>query len=142
MTEMNHYDARAKVMPHVKVKGHKLPKGLKAQDVWGWHYTCRNDEMIWPVGYCVEHDPHPTADEAYACITNYVLDHVDWNMTLDTKTMVPRCDYPNCRTLVDDGGGASCGVGGRNFYVLCFQHRNRDDLARVLGTIGRVVSSC
>lgn len=45
-------------------------------DKSGWHFTCRSDGAVWPVGYCDDplHRPHATREEAEACMTGYMLD--------------------------------------------------------------------
>lgn len=140
----------------------------------GWHYTCRNDDRIWGVGYdgryqtcptcqgdsfgrigascgtCgtkgyVEVEPHPphaTADEARECATRYVLDTAHWEASsVDTTHSIPRCEFPDCTTAVEDGRGASWGFGGPDLTVLCPPHRNRESLAVIVGTVGEVISS-
>ena len=40
----------------------------------GWHFTVKNDDSIWPVGYCAAHPPHPTQEEAESCYAGFLLD--------------------------------------------------------------------
>lgn len=39
-----------------------------------WHYTLMNDERIYPIGRCREHEGHDTPEEAKACYKSYLLD--------------------------------------------------------------------
>lgn len=87
------------------------------------------------------HPPHATQEEAYQCATNYVLDTATWDLRISTTHSVPRCDADGCGTLVEDGGGARWGFGIQSHSVLCGDHRNRDTLAAIVGTIGQVWSS-
>lgn len=134
----------------------------------GWHYTCRNDDQIWPVGYdspyrtCPDcegreihcetcgskhyveveaHSPHATREEAYWCATEFTLDTAKFSLRVSTTHSVPRCEFPDCGVLVMDGGGASYGFGIGNMAVLCDGHRNRDGLAVIVGTVGMIASS-
>lgn len=151
---MNYYDAR------------ELKSG-------GFHYTCRNDDRIWGVGYdgkfqtcpdcggqsahltdascgrCSQkgyievtpHPPHATKDEAYACATQFVLDTARFDQNVDTSHSVPRCEYPDCSVLVEDGGAVSYGFGISGLKVLCPDHRNRESLAEIIGSMGVTISS-
>lgn len=40
----------------------------------GWHFTVRNDDRIWPVADCVNHEPHATREEAEACFNAWRRD--------------------------------------------------------------------
>lgn len=87
------------------------------------------------------HPPHPTKEEAYACATQYMLNTARWDVTVDTKTSVPRCEFPECSTLVHDGRGVSYGFGMSHISVLCPEHRNRVSLAEIAGGAGVTISS-
>jgi len=39
----------------------------------GFHFTCRNDDRVWPVGACRDHPPHPTAEDAERCFYDHEL---------------------------------------------------------------------
>jgi hypothetical protein len=45
-----------------------------------WHFTSRNGDRVWAIGYCAEHEPHETREEAVACYGRYLLDHMrEWD---------------------------------------------------------------
>lgn len=71
----------------------------------GWHFTCRNDERVYPVGPCREHRPHPERVDAERCYYEHVMglpvrvsDPVDgpWSSCA-------RCDGPTRRQVDFDG---------------------------------------
>jgi len=41
-----------------------------------WHFTSRNGDKVWAVGYCSDHEGHDTRDEAVECYGRYLLDHM------------------------------------------------------------------
>lgn len=119
---MNYYDAREK----------KGPDGTPV----GWHYTCMNDNRIWAVGYCTEHDPHTTKDEAYECWTRYLLAERLRLDGFDPRTQ-HQCQAPGCDTWTQ----YRASVDGSMSWDLCDEHRNAETVAELLGTVGAAVSS-
>lgn len=108
-----------------------------------WHYTCRNDNQIWPVGYCAQGcEGHPTPDEARAHQTAYILDH---EVRLDeTDSDSQR----QCEAPIDGGccgawtqGRARVGKGIGRQFVLCGAHRTKEIVAALYGSVGDVISS-
>lgn len=61
-------------------------------DGTGWHYVIGGH----PLGYCQEHEPHATEQEARECFGQWRRDHI----TLDRKAsnwnscQIERCDNP------------------------------------------------
>lgn len=98
----------------------------------GWHYTSRNDDRIYPVGYCADHrdTPHATEDEARACYARYLIEQRtsldvtlgDWNP----------CEAPSgCEVLTN-----RCAmVGGWTVYRLCDEHRTAEVVAEMQGPL-------
>lgn len=114
---MNYYDAR------------ELKDG-------GWRYSCMNDDRIWTVGSCAEHEPHATQDEAYECYTRYLLDN---RLTLDgtISNTQHRCAHADC----DEWTDRYAQIDNSQTWSLCDQHRTKDVVAELLGTVGAAVSS-
>jgi hypothetical protein len=115
---MNYYDAR------------------QTKDKAGWHYTCMNDGQIWPVGYCRDHEPHDTQDEARECFRAWLLDNAKYDRPRFSNALY-RCDVEGCREFTD--GGAT--DGHNSPYTLCGQHRNRETLKTLIGPVGQITSS-
>lgn len=42
----------------------------------GWHYVSASSEGGHPLGYCAEHEPHATEDEARACFRRWERDKI------------------------------------------------------------------
>jgi len=114
---MNYYDAR-------ELKDHS-----------GWRYTCMNDGRIWAVGSCAEHAPHPTQVEAYECYTQYLLDN---RLRLDGQYPEAqyRCEAPECGAWTQRFAEID-----HHLYTLCDEHRTREVVATLLGTVGAAMSS-
>jgi hypothetical protein len=100
----------------------------------GWHYTCRNDDRIWPVGYCSDHPAHPTRDEAYECYRQYLLDTARYDQRIVDQQL--RCEV--CGTFTDRL--VDVGPGSVNSYMLCDEHHNREALEGLV-QVGDAVSS-
>jgi hypothetical protein len=105
----------------------------------GWHFTRMNDGHIQPVGYCAEHYPHATADEACECFRRYLLDLI----VEETYS-----DWTGCEFLVD---GQKCdtptkrGLSSRpplgHDYALCDEHRTAVNLDAMTGPVGQITAS-
>lgn len=100
------------------------PRQLKAG---GWHYTSRNDDRIWPVGYCGSHEPHETEDEARRCYRDFELNE---RLGLDgTLSNWNPCEYPGCETLTN----RDATVSGWSMWRLCDEHRTAECCAELYG---------
>lgn len=117
---MNYYDAR-----EMKKDGKGSGK---------WHYTCMNDGRIWPVGYCAEHEGHPTKEEAHECYTKYCLDNHIKKRTMQNQHKCKECDAWT-QESVEVGPGL-----GRMIY-LCPDHQDRETVAKHFGSVGTMTSS-
>jgi hypothetical protein len=116
---MNYYDARP------------------LADGSGFHYTCRNDDRIVSVGYCREHEPHATAEEARACFARYLLDgwreesYGSWHGCVweepDGGGITVMCDTPTKKGLTTR---PPLGHG----YALCDEHRTFEHLKQLAPT--------
>jgi hypothetical protein len=103
----------------------------------GWHYTSMNDGRVHAIGYCANHDPHPTKDEAYDCYTRYKLDH-DLRLDGQWQDTWHRCLIEGCETLTDRHAWfAPWGP----TYNLCDEHRTREVVAELFGTVGDSIHS-
>jgi hypothetical protein len=112
---MNYYEAR------------------QTNDKTGWHYTCRNDDRIWPVGYCAEHDPHPTAEEAVQCFHRYLLDGQAEEQWADWTGCVV-CDTPTKKGLTTRRPLGHA-------VPLCDEHRTPEVLAEQVDPPERIIAS-
>lgn len=140
---MNYYQAR------------QVSADAEREDAGRWRYTCMNDGQIWAVGYCADCPGHDTPEEANEHQTQYVLDH---RLRLDGtwSDSQHRCEAfipiggVNISGLLTSppSGQRLCGKWTDRFadcdhrtFNLCDRHRNREMVARLLGTIGSSVSS-
>lgn len=90
----------------------------------GWHYA-----QLWktgggPIGFCAEHDPHPTEAEARECYAAYLraqlreVQYGDW-----TGCRMDGCDTPT---------KAGYGCDGYHDEPLCDEHRTVENAVVVL----------
>lgn len=96
----------------------------------GWHYTSRNDDRIFPIGYCGtghRDQPHATEDEARRCYRDYELNE---RLYLDgTLGNWNPCEYPGCETLTN----RDARIGEFGGWRLCDEHRTRECCAELYG---------
>ena len=128
-----------------------------------WDYTCRNDDYIYPVGYCrpyKEPDPktepwwhensikkyqaqkdkhhgdgHNSSEEACACYRRYLL---DTTLYLDGHFGDTWHKCVVCGELTD--GYAQ--VDNGSMYNLCDTHRTKETVETLFGDVGEIWSSC
>lgn len=110
-------------------------KGPDGKGTGKWHYTVSNKRTgTMPVGYCADGCPgHDTPEGAYEHQTAYLLDHrtnYDGLMT----DMLFRCEI--CGAWTD----RYATIDDRRFN-LCDEHRNREQVAKLFGTVGDATSS-
>lgn len=87
-----------------------------------WHYTQRNDDRIWPIGYCADGCPgHQTSDEAREHFRVYVLDH-ELDLDGHWAGVWHRCQAGGCDVLTD----GFVRVRGWPKFDLCDEHRTRE----------------
>lgn len=112
---MNYYEARRKV------------------DGSGWHYTCKNDWYVWPVGYCREHEPHATKEEACDCYRKWLLDN---HLRLDGQEANAQHKCRECGEWTS--GYAVC---DSTIVVLCDAHRTREVFEKHFPKVAQIISS-
>jgi len=96
----------------------------------GWYYTTRNDGNVWPIGYCPDHEPHATEQEARVCYRDYEL--TERLRFTDDQPKAPQllvCQAFGCERYTS--GSAS--IGGWERWTLCAEHRNRETVAELYG---------
>lgn len=133
-----------------------------------WDYTRRNDHRIWPKGYCAgwrdlspevyglgedsvafkrdqermekfrakyHNDGHATKEEACACYREYLLDQ---ELRLDKQMSGQKriCQVEGCNEWTQ--GMAEV---GHEPFILCDQHRTREEVEKLFGDVGETFSS-
>lgn len=94
---------------------------LALADGSGWHYGCRNRRLgVRPIGYCADHGPHPTEDEARQCYTQYQRDRV----RLDGKCSWTSCEAGRGASRCPDPANRYARIEGDGYAMasLCDQH--------------------
>lgn len=100
-----------------------------------WHYTRRNDNQIWPVGYCRDQCPgHPSADEAVEHYRQYLLDE---ELRLDGRLHAEQRPCAVCAAWTQ--GLAT--LGEIAVLVLCDDHRTRETVDQLFRFGGVIISS-
>lgn len=100
-----------------------------------WHFTCKNDGRVRPVGYCAQGGcDHATPEEAQACYRRYLLDN---RLRLDgTTTAHQRCRAPDCSELTDRFAEIDMQT-----WPLCDAHRSREVVEQLFPEVGEIWSS-
>lgn len=102
----------------------QLPEG-------GWHYASASRRGGHPIGYCAEHEPHATEDEARACYRRWQRDHV----TLDGgRWSWGGCDVKECDNPARNG--VTIAGDGYALAILCDDHHDREHALSALGLDG------
>lgn len=114
------------------------PRELKGSDGKGnglFHYTVRNDNRIFAVGYCAEGcDGHPTEEAARRHYTEYLLDN-RLQLDLQLTGQQRRCE------VCGEWTQGLARVDHSSSWPLCDQHRTREAVAVLFGTVGDMISS-
>lgn len=94
----------------------------------GWHYASLGSRGGGPLGYCAEHAPHATEQEARECYSHYQRD----NIRIDGKTHNwCGCEFEGC----DKPTKRSADIRGDGFHMaaLCEDHLTVENAAVVMG---------
>jgi hypothetical protein len=93
-----------------------------------WHFTVRNDDQIWPIGYCRHECPgHDTSVEAEKHYYDYQIDTAVFRrFTLDER-LKEECEFPECNNFTQMVAQLGGGFEGRHI-TLCNRHQNRAGL--------------
>jgi hypothetical protein len=83
----------------------------------GWHYTCRRDDDIRPVGNCVFHGGHETENEACDCYKWYLITN---EIHDDLIRGLKKCEV--CDMLTSHCVRIGSGMG--TYFSLCGNHNN------------------
>jgi hypothetical protein len=98
-------------------------------DGGGWHYASMSNRGGYPLGYCDDHEPHATADEARECYGQWRRDHIQ----LDGKSS----NWMDCRVC---GAATKSSVrvagDGYSFAPLCDEHLTTEHAIQALGLEG------
>lgn len=127
-----------------------------------WDYTCMNDKVVWPIGYCrpykdLEGDPwvgqmvnpeylekarsfahkhhdtgHATAEEAQACYREYQLDQ---HLDLHRKHLDTQFKCLICGEYTEEFAEVD-----HTTFVLCEKHNSREEVEKLF-TVTESVSS-
>lgn len=96
--------------------------------IMGWHYVSASSRGGYPLGYCAEHPPHETEQQARECYAKYQRDHV----RLDRKTLNwCGCEYQDCDKPTKTG--ADIMYDGYHLAMLCEEHLTKDCAIEALG---------
>ena len=98
------------------------------KDGSGWHFTSMNDGKVHAVGYCGSHAPHATKEEAEECYRVFLVDEAmkRRHRTTDSKHKCQAKD--GCSEFTEH----FIPVGMFEMLFLCDQHRNRDEVDRLV----------
>ena len=106
--------------PREKANPDGTPSGV-------WHYTNRNDDLIYPIGYCAQACPgHDSPDGAIEHQRQYEVDHAVLDGPVSTSYHPCQvCGAPTNRM-------AMWGMGNMAMGWLCDEHRTREHVASLV----------
>lgn len=110
---MNYYGAR------------QIDPKADRTDAGKWRFTVRNDDRIWPTGYCATCPGHATAEEAERHYYEYEMAETVREGSL--ADMQRACEVCGAWTQ----GLLQLGDGLMESHILCDEHRNPAGLAQV-----------
>jgi len=95
-----------------------------------YHFTCKNDNQVWPVGYCADGcEGHDTEDAAREHYRQYLVDGITIDGPRDFGWPKEKCSVDGCEheanhiAMTRDPG---------RFYkiLLCTLHATKDEAAK------------
>lgn len=96
----------------------------------GWHYVSLNRRTGGhPLGYCVEHEPHATEQEARECYAQYRRDNVLLDVKLGSWSDCAVCGGPT-------KSAATIRYDGFHLAPLCEEHLTFEHAIDALGLRG------
>lgn len=95
----------------------------------GWHYVSLNHRTGgYPLGYCREHEPHDTEDEARRCYRLWQRAHVRLDVRLSSWA---DCHVKGCKAPTKQG--ARIDDGDYHLAPLCPEHLTHEHALVALG---------
>lgn len=101
-----------------------------------WHYTRMNDDSIYPIGYCTDHDGHDTQQEAEECYKQYQLDNslrLEGGSMYNTKV---KCQFEDCTEYTDIVSYIDY-----EHFILCPTHRTKEIVSTMFDCGGESIHS-
>ena len=89
----------------------------------GWHYVSMSRDGGHPLGYCCEHEPHATEEDARACYGQWLRDHVAEAGTWSWGGCDVRGDDGNCPNPSRNGWATP---GQHHLVILCDEHNDKE----------------
>ena len=115
---MNYYGPR-------EMTKDKKPIGL-------FHYTCRNDNQIWPVGLCADECPgHPTPEEAIAHWREYLIQGIQFE-AITEEWPKEKCQVKDCNEQATMVGSTKNEPGCWMNIQLCAAHATPEEMAKFI----------
>lgn len=123
---MNYYGAR-------EITKNGKPSGL-------FHYTCRNDDHIWPVGLCANDCPgHSTREEAEEHWRSYLIQGIVFD-NITQEWPKDKCEVDGCNEQAKMIGSTKNEPGIFNQRKFCVRHAVPEEMAKFIEA-GECISS-
>ncbi|MCK9558274.1 MAG: hypothetical protein M0R50_09580 [Candidatus Cloacimonetes bacterium] len=115
---MNYYQPR-------EIIRDKKPCGL-------YHYTCRNDDQIWPVGLCAEDCPgHATPEEAREHWREYLIQGIQFDK-ITHEWPKDKCQVEECNEQATMIGSTKNEPGRFIHKLLCDKHATSEEMSKFI----------
>ena len=123
---MNYYEPR-------QLAENGKPTGL-------YHYTCKNDNKIWPVGPCADDcDGHKTPEEACEHYRQWLIEGVIFRKK-ETEWPKEKCEIDGCNNEAKLIGVSVNEPGQFNQRRFCPEHATKEQMAKFIH-VGSCISS-
>ena len=97
-----------------------------------YHYTCRNDNRIWPVGLCAEGCPgHATPEEASEHWRAYLIQGIEFNK-ITQEWPKEKCEAEGCNEQATMIGCTKNEPGVFNHRRFCDTHAVPEEFAKFI----------
>lgn len=103
---------------------------LQHQD-GGWHYVNAGRDGGYPLGYCHDHPPHVTEEEARDCYGRYLREQT---IKLNASKSLNWGDCQECGAPTKDS--AHYGDDGYGYVALCPEHMSIENVIKHAGLDG------
>jgi hypothetical protein len=105
-----------------------------------FHYTCKNDNVVWPVGLCAEGcTGHATPDEAREHWREYLIQGIQFSK-ITQEWPKEKCQVEGCNEQATMTGSTKNEPGRFLYKLFCDKHATTEEMAKFIDP-GDAISS-
>jgi hypothetical protein len=96
-----------------------------------YHYTCRNDNQVWPVGLCVDCPGHKTKEEACEHWRQYLIQGIEF-VRITQEWPKEKCEVEGCNNQATMVGSTKNEPGGFIRHCFCEEHATQEEMSKFI----------